>query len=57
MLYAGNPTPTMPGMTLFLHAIVGDAESGLAVGLGHTLLIGEAGPEVLNRVPLELHRR
>ncbi len=57
MLYAGNPTPTMPGMILFLHAIVGDAESGLAVGLGHTLLIGEAGPEVLNQVPLELHRR
>ena len=57
MLYAGNPMPAAPGMLLFLHAIIGDPESGLAVGLGHSLLVTEGAPEILNRVPLELHRR
>ncbi len=57
MLYSGNPLPAEAGMVLFLHAIVGDAEAGLAVGLGHTLLITEGGCEVLNKVPLALHRR
>ncbi len=57
MLYAGNPELAVPGMVLFLHAIVGVPDSGLAVGLGQTLLIGESGPEVLGQVPLELHRR
>ncbi|MDP6705868.1 MAG: Xaa-Pro peptidase family protein [Alphaproteobacteria bacterium] len=57
MLYAGNPIPAAPGMVLFLHAIIGDPDSGLAVGLGQTLLITEDGREVLNKVPLELHRR
>ncbi len=56
MLYAGNPLPAAPGMLLFLHAIIGDAQSGLAVGLGHSLLVTEGAPEVLNRLPLELHR-
>jgi Xaa-Pro dipeptidase len=57
MLYAGNPMPAAAGMVLFLHAIIGDPDSGLAVGLGQTLLITEDGREVLNKVPLELHRR
>ena len=57
MLYSGNPTPCAPGMVLFPHAIIGDQAAGLAVGLGHTLLITDDGPEVLNQVPLELHRR
>ncbi len=57
MLYAGNPLPAVPGMRLFLHVIIGDAESGLAVGLGHSLLVTEAGPEVLNKVSLAIHQR
>ncbi len=57
MLYAGNPMPAAPGMVLFLHAIVGSQDTGLAVGLGHTVLIDDQGAEILNKVPLELHRR
>ncbi|GAB5470705.1 MAG: Xaa-Pro peptidase family protein [Rhodospirillales bacterium] len=48
MLYLGNPLPAAPGMVLFLHAILADAEAGLAMSLGHTILIGESGAEVLS---------
>jgi len=53
MLYLGNPTPAAPGMVLFLHAILADSEAGLAMSLGHTLLIGEEGPEILSRLTPE----
>jgi Xaa-Pro dipeptidase len=55
MLYSGNPLPAAPGMVLFLHAIVGDREAGLAAGVGHTLLITDDGAEVLNQAPMQLH--
>jgi len=48
MLYLGNPLPAEPGMVLFLHAILADAEAGLAMSLGHTLLVTESGAEVLS---------
>jgi Xaa-Pro dipeptidase len=48
MLYSGNPTLAEPGMVLFLHAILIDAPSELAMSLGHTILIGEDGAEVLS---------
>ncbi len=54
LLYAGNPTPAAPGMVLFLHAILADAEAGLAMSLGHTLVITETGAEILSRQPLDL---
>ncbi|MBI3455071.1 MAG: aminopeptidase P family protein [Candidatus Rokubacteria bacterium] len=50
MLYAGNPMPARPGMVLFLHAILADAAAGLAMSLGHTIVITETGREVLSRV-------
>jgi Xaa-Pro dipeptidase len=48
MLYSGNTTPTAPGMVLFLHAILIDAPKNLAMSLGHTIVIGARGAEVLS---------
>lgn len=48
MLYSGNPLPAAPGMVLFLHAILADAEHNLAMSLGHTLIVTETGSEVLS---------
>ncbi|MEQ8651339.1 MAG: Xaa-Pro peptidase family protein [Kiloniellales bacterium] len=48
MLYLGNPLPAAPGMILFLHAILADAEAGLAMSLGHTILVQDSGAEVLS---------
>ncbi len=53
MLYSGNPTPARPGMALFLHAILADATTNLAMSLGHTILITEGGREVLSKLPHE----
>jgi Xaa-Pro dipeptidase len=53
MLFSGNPTPAAPGMVLFLHAILVDAPSNLAMSLGHTIVIGSAGAEVLSRLEPE----
>jgi Xaa-Pro dipeptidase len=50
MLYAGNPLPAAPGMVLFLHAILADAGTGLAMTLGHTIVITDTGREVLSRL-------
>lgn len=54
MITADNPLPLAPGMILFPHVMVGDADSGLAMGLGQTILIREGGAEALNKAPLEL---
>jgi Xaa-Pro dipeptidase len=53
MLYAGNSTLAMPGMVLFLHAILIDRPAGFAMSGGHTVVINETGCEVLSRLPLE----
>ncbi len=50
MLYSGNPLPAAPGMVLFLHAILIDAASNLAMSLGHTITITSTGAEVLSRL-------
>ena len=52
MLYSGNPTIARPGMVLFPHASLTDADSGYAMALGHTLVITEGGREVLSELPL-----
>lgn len=51
MIYAGNPMPLEPGMVLFPHAMLGDAETGLGFGAGDTILITEAGAEPLTHAP------
>jgi Xaa-Pro dipeptidase len=50
MLYAGNRTEAQPGMVLFLHGILIDSARGLAMTLGHTIVITDTGREVLSRI-------
>jgi Xaa-Pro dipeptidase len=54
MLYHGNPVEVAPGMVIFVHIIVVDSDSGLAICPGRTSLIGAGGAEPLSRLPLEL---
>ncbi len=51
MLYSGNPLEMTPGMVLFLHAILIDAEKNLAISLGHTLIVTDGAAEVLSALP------
>jgi Xaa-Pro dipeptidase len=51
MIYSGNPTVCEPGMTLFYHVMIGDSDTGYAMGVGHTLLVTGAAPEVLTGLP------
>jgi len=53
MLYSGNSLPAAVGMVLFLHAILIDAARNLAMSLGHTIVIGATGAEVLSRLPTD----
>jgi Xaa-Pro dipeptidase len=54
MLYQDNPVEVAPGMVFFCHMIIFDSEAGLAMSLGRTSLIGDAGAEPLSRAPLDL---
>ncbi len=54
MIYHGNPTVCAPGMTLFYHVMIGDSDTGYAMGVGHTLLVTEGAPELLTGLPDEL---
>lgn len=49
MFYAGNPTVMHEGQAFFLHMIVMDSDAGLAMTLGHTVLVGADGVERLSR--------
>ena len=53
MLFHGNPVAFEPGMVIFCHMIIFDSENGLAMTLGETVLVSEAGHERLSRSPLE----
>ena len=54
MLFSGNTVPAEPGMVFFLHCVVADSERGVAMSLGRTFLVTEAGRESLSAQPLEL---
>jgi Xaa-Pro dipeptidase len=54
MLYHGNPVFLEPGMAFFVHIIIYDSEAGLAMTLGRSSLVTEAGAESLSRAPLDL---
>ena len=54
MLYHGNPVVAAPGMVFFCHMIIFDSARGLAMTLGRTSLITEAGAEPLSKAPLDL---
>src|SRR3546814_9106234 len=47
MLYHGNPVPFQAGMVVFCHMILFNSGAGVAMPLGRTSLVTEAGPEPL----------
>jgi Xaa-Pro dipeptidase len=54
MFYSGNPLGVQTGNVFFLHMIVLDSESGHAMTLGHTVIVGAHDVEILSRSALEL---
>ncbi|MDH7801521.1 MULTISPECIES: Xaa-Pro peptidase family protein [unclassified Rhizobium] len=54
MFHAGNPQEIASDMTLFVHMIVMDSDSGTAMTLGQTYLTTEGAPEPLSRHSLDL---
>ncbi|MEO1548823.1 MAG: Xaa-Pro peptidase family protein [Pseudomonadota bacterium] len=54
MFYEGNPLLMEAGQVFFLHMILMDSDAGLAMSLGHSVLLGETGVERLSRHPLDL---
>ena len=54
MFFQGNPLPMDVDNVFFLHMILMDSESGLAMCLGHSVLVTQQGVERLSRHPLDL---
>jgi Xaa-Pro dipeptidase len=54
MFFQGNPLPMEAGNVFFLHMILMDSDSGLAMCWGHSVLVTEHGVERLSRHPLDL---
>lgn len=54
MLYHGNPVEIVPGMVFFCHMIIFNSDRGLAMSLGRTSLVTEAGAEPLSKSPLDM---
>ena len=54
MFYEGNPLPMNVNNVFFLHMILVDSEAGMAMTLGHSVLVTETGVERLSRSPLDL---
>ena len=54
MFYEGNPLPMEMDNVFFLHMILMDADSGLAMCWGHSVQVTETGCERLSRHPLDL---
>ncbi len=57
MFYAGNPVIAEPDMVFFLHMILMDSETGMAMCPGQTVRVGQNGPELLSARGLELVTR
>ncbi|WP_111562859.1 M24 family metallopeptidase [Rhizobium sp.] len=53
MFHVGNPQPIEPGMSLFVHMIIMDSDSGTAMSLGQTYLTTADEPKALSRHPLD----
>jgi Xaa-Pro dipeptidase len=54
MFHTGNPLEIAPDMTLFVHMIIMDSETGTAMTLGQTYLTTQDEPESLSTKPLDL---
>ena len=57
MFHAGNQHPIMPSMSLFVHIIIMDSDSGTAMTLGRTYLTTEEAPRPLSRLDLDLYKK
>ena len=53
MFHAGNPQPIEPDMSLFVHMIIMDSDSGTAMTLGQTYLTTDGAPKALSRYGLD----
>ena len=54
MLYKGNPYVITPGNVFFMHMILMDSDSKLAMNLGETYLVTEDGNKRLGKHKLDL---
>jgi len=54
MIFTGNPLIIKPGMVFFIHMILMDIETQLAMNLGETYLVTESGNERLGKQKLDL---
>ena len=54
MCYAGNPQVLEPGMVFFLHMILANSDTGLAMSLGETSIITSGTCEPVTHAPREL---
>ncbi|MCJ8519345.1 Xaa-Pro dipeptidase [Pseudorhizobium tarimense] len=54
MFHVGNPQEILPDMSLFVHMIIMDSDTGAAMTLGHTYLTTEDAPQALSRHGLDL---
>ena len=54
MLYTGNPYIIQPGNVFFMHMILMDSDSNLAMNLGETYLVTENGNERLGKQKLDM---
>jgi Xaa-Pro dipeptidase len=54
MFHVGNPQEILPDMSLFVHMIIMDSETGTAMTLGHTYLTTDEAPLALSRHGLDL---
>jgi len=54
MFYHGNPEPAAPGMVFFIHIIIFDADRGVAMTNGHTVLVTDRGCEALSKRSTDL---
>ncbi len=57
MFYHGNPELAAPGQVYFIHLIIFDSGSGLAMTSGQTVLVNDRGCEALSKRSLELVTR
>jgi Xaa-Pro dipeptidase len=54
MIYTGNPQVLAPGMVFFMHMVLLDRDTGLAMSLGETAIVTEGACEPVNCAPREL---
>lgn len=54
MFFHGNPEPAAPGQVYFIHLIIFDSDSGLAMTSGQTVVVTEKGCDVLSRRSTDL---